>query len=107
MKPETEHNADARLAFQPNVSRLIAARKPLPFRGKGGNTSKLYGCCPRCGGYGYGYHEGRWKRCTGCGYDRIEEMLFEAVRSDAKRGNPIDPADVQRALEYHARVYGG
>lgn len=89
-----------------HVKRLIAARKPLPFRGKGGGTSKLTGCCPRCGGFGYRYYEGRWKRCAGCGYDRLEEMLFEAVRGDAKRGRPVDPADVERALEYHGRVYG-
>lgn len=106
MNPETEHNADARLAFEARVSRLIAARKPLPFLGKGGGKSKLHGCCPRCGGYGYGYHDGRWKRCAGCGYDRIEEMLFEAVRADAKRGRPVESADVERALEYHERVYG-
>ena len=107
MTSQNSTDREARLAFEPLVSRLIAARKSLPFRGRGGGTSKLHGCCPRCGGYSYGYHEGRWKRCTGCGYDRIEEMLFEAVRGDAKRGRPVESADVERALKYHARVYGG
>ena len=98
---------DKKSENQQLADRIQGLRKTLLFAGKGGGTQKIGGACPRCGKTGtYRYFEGRWKRCSACGYDRLEESIFDAARWSAKRGQAVDSAKLKRALRYWDRVYG-
>lgn len=91
--------------------KLAGLKKSLPYKGRGGRygASKLTGCCPRCGSYtNYGYHLGRFKSCTRCGYDRFFDRLFDAARYAVKKGGSggFSEATLKLVLGYYARVYG-
>lgn len=91
--------------------RVLASLKcTFPHAGK--NTyggGKKTSCCPVCGAHAgtYTYPIGRrWKHCFGCGYDRLEQELFEHARATAKRGQ-VPVVDVDRAISYHTKVFTG
>ncbi|QSA96517.1 hypothetical protein [Methylococcus sp. EFPC2] len=94
------------VALTAELDALKTAKKKLPYVGRGGGTAKKGGACPRCGNTSkYRFRDGRWKYCTNCGYDRIEEGLFDSARHDAKRGKPVAQDRVDRALAYFRKVY--
>lgn len=85
-----------------------AARRSLPFTGRARFTgSKKTAPCPHCGSGSYGYHEGRFKDCRACGYDRAAEKLFDLVRDlmIKGRGTEIDAGRIKQAEDYYQRVY--
>lgn len=88
---------------------LLASLKcRYPHAGKNAyGSGKKTSCCPVCGASSstYQYPVGRrWKHCFGCGYDRLEQMLFDHARATAKRGRVPD-VDVDRVIAYHAKVF--
>lgn len=108
--------AQAPTAQRPNeaevraVLRLAKLKCAFPFAGQNSyGGGKKTSCCPACGASSgsYRYPAGtRWKHCYACGYDRLEQELFEARRWAAKQGRALSHEEVRSALAYHTKVYG-
>lgn len=84
------------------------AKRSLPFAGRARFVgSKKTAPCPHCGSPRYGYHQGRFKDCLNCGYDRAAEKQFDVVRflMINERGSEIDAGRIKQAEDYYRRVY--
>lgn len=76
------------------------------FSGKGGGKSKLSGCCPVCGAHSGSYRfVGRWKRCSTCGFDKLEQGFLELCISDVKHGRSVEIDKLRDAVKYHCSVF--